>query len=191
MPTPAPCCRLGRHPDPGHAHVSRLWQYGHEHGSSWPAGPWPSCPIPGISRTWWRPSARSIPACLHGVPTLFIALLHHPDVQSGKAGIDSMKLCWSAAAPLMAETKQRFEQLTGGWLLEAYAMTETMLAAVCCPIHGTYKEGSVGVPAARRGRPDRGRRPGRGGAAPRRDRGDRGPGAADHGRLLGAAHRDG
>jgi long-chain acyl-CoA synthetase len=47
---------------------------------------------------------------------------------------------------LMAETKQRFESLTGGWLLEAYAMTETMLAAVCCPVHGQYKEGSVGVP---------------------------------------------
>jgi long-chain acyl-CoA synthetase len=86
------------------------------------------------------------PACLHGVPTLFIALLDHPDVQSGKAGINSMKICWSAAAPLMAETKQRFEKLTGGWLLEAYAMTETMLAAACCPVHGTYKEGSVGVP---------------------------------------------
>ncbi|MDD3826756.1 MAG: AMP-binding protein [Anaerolineae bacterium] len=86
------------------------------------------------------------PACLHGVPTLFIALINHPDVQSGKAGIDSMKLCWSAAAPLMAETKQRFEQLTGGWLLEAYAMTETMLAAACCPVHGTFKEGSVGCP---------------------------------------------
>ena len=86
------------------------------------------------------------PACLHGVPTLFIALLNHPDVQSGKADFKSMKLCWSAAAPLMAETKQRFEAVTGGWLLEAYAMTETMLAAVCCPIHGEYKEGSVGVP---------------------------------------------
>ncbi len=86
------------------------------------------------------------PACLHGVPTLFIALLNHPDVQSGKAGIDSMKICWSAAAPLMAETKQRFEKITGGWLLEAYAMTETILAAACCPVHGTYKEGSVGCP---------------------------------------------
>jgi long-chain acyl-CoA synthetase len=86
------------------------------------------------------------PACLHGVPTLFIALLNHPDVQSGKAGIQSMKICWSAAAPLMVETKERFEELTGGWLLEAYAMTETMLSAVCCPVHGVYKKGSVGVP---------------------------------------------
>jgi long-chain acyl-CoA synthetase len=86
------------------------------------------------------------PACLHGVPTLFIALLNHPDVLSGKAGISSMRMCWSAAAPLMAETKQRFEKLTGGKLLEAYGMTETILAAVCCPIHGKYKEGSVGLP---------------------------------------------
>lgn len=86
------------------------------------------------------------PACLHGVPTLFIAMLNHPAVKSGKVDIKSMKICWSAAAPLMAETKHRFESLTGGWLLEAYAMTETMLAAVCCPVHGAYKEGSVGVP---------------------------------------------
>src|SRR5512136_511795 len=86
------------------------------------------------------------PSCLHGVPTLFIALLNHPKVKAGKVDIKSMKICWSAAAPLMAETKHRFESLTGGWLLEAYAMTETMLAAVCCPVHGQYKEGSVGLP---------------------------------------------
>ena len=86
------------------------------------------------------------PSCLHGVPTLFIALLNHPAVKAGKVDFKSMKICWSAAAPLMAETKHRFEELTGGWLLEAYAMTETMLAAVCCPVQGVYKEGSVGVP---------------------------------------------
>ena len=86
------------------------------------------------------------PACLHGVPTLFIALLNHPAVKAGKVDFKSMKICWSAAAPLMAETKSRFEALTGGWLLEAYAMTETMLAAVCCPVHGKYKQGSTGVP---------------------------------------------
>jgi len=86
------------------------------------------------------------PSCLHGVPTLFIALLNHPAVKVGKVDIKSMKICWSGAAPLMAETKHRFEELTGGWLLEAYGMTETMLAAVCCPVHGKYKEGSTGVP---------------------------------------------
>ena len=86
------------------------------------------------------------PAVLHGVPTLFNSLLNHPAVKAGKVDFKSMKICYSAAAPLMAETKHRFEALTGGRLLEAYAMTETMLAAVACPVHGAYKEGSTGVP---------------------------------------------
>jgi long-chain acyl-CoA synthetase len=86
------------------------------------------------------------PAVLHGVPTLFNSLLNHPDVIAGKVDFKSIKICYSAAAPLMAETKHRFEALTGGRLLEAYAMTETMLAAVACPVHGVYKEGSTGVP---------------------------------------------
>jgi long-chain acyl-CoA synthetase len=86
------------------------------------------------------------PAVLHGVPSLFNSLLNHPAVKAGKVDFKSMKICYSAAAPLMAETKHRFEALTGGRLLEAYAMTETMLAAVACPVHGVYKEGSTGVP---------------------------------------------
>jgi len=86
------------------------------------------------------------PAMLHGVPSLFIALLNHPKVQSGKADFTSLKVCYSAAAPLMAETKHRFEALTGGRLLEAYALTESMLAAVVSPVRGAYKEGSTGIP---------------------------------------------
>jgi long-chain acyl-CoA synthetase len=86
------------------------------------------------------------PAALHGVPTLFIALLNHPKIQAGKVDMTSLKMCYSAAAPLMAETKHRFEALTGGRLLEAYAMTETMLAAAVCPVNAAYKEGSVGIP---------------------------------------------
>ncbi len=86
------------------------------------------------------------PAVLHGVPTLFNGLLNHPAVLAGKVDFKSMKICYSAAAPLLAETKHRFESLTGGRLLEAYAMTETMLATVACPVHGVYKEGSTGVP---------------------------------------------
>jgi len=86
------------------------------------------------------------PAVFHGVPTLFNSLLNHPAVKAGKVDFKSIKVCYSAAAPLLAETKQRFEALTGGWLLEAYAMTETMMAAVACPVHGAYKEGSTGVP---------------------------------------------
>jgi long-chain acyl-CoA synthetase len=86
------------------------------------------------------------PAVLHGVPTLFLALLNHPKVKAGRVDFTSLKVCYSGAAPLLADTKQRFEALTGGRLLEAYGMTETMLAAVVCPVHGAYKEGSTGIP---------------------------------------------
>ena len=86
------------------------------------------------------------PAVLHGVPTLFIALLNHPKVKAGQVDFKSMKVCYAGAAPLLVETKRRFEALTGGRLLDAYGMTETMLAAVVCPVHGVYKEGSIGIP---------------------------------------------
>jgi long-chain acyl-CoA synthetase len=86
------------------------------------------------------------PTFLPGVPTLFIALINHPDVQSGKVSLKSIKNCISGAAPLLYETKQRFEALTGGNIVEGYAMTESMMATVITPIGGTYKPGSTGLP---------------------------------------------
>jgi long-chain acyl-CoA synthetase len=87
------------------------------------------------------------PSFLPGVPTLFIALINHPDVQSGKVSLKSIKNCISGAAPLMLETKQRFEALTGGNIVEGYAMTENMMATVITPVNGIYKPGSTGLPA--------------------------------------------
>lgn len=86
------------------------------------------------------------PAFVPGVPTLFIALLNHPDVQAGKVDFKSVKLCISGAAPLLNETKTRFEALTGGRVVEGYALTETMMGAVVSPVNGTYKPGSTGMP---------------------------------------------
>jgi long-chain acyl-CoA synthetase len=86
------------------------------------------------------------PTFLPGVPTLFIALINQPDVQSGKVSLKSIKNCISGAAPLLYETKQRFEELTGGNIVEGYAMTESMMGAVVSPIGGTYKPGSTGMP---------------------------------------------
>jgi long-chain acyl-CoA synthetase len=86
------------------------------------------------------------PAFFPGVPTLFIALLNHPDVQAGKVDFKSMKLCVSGASSLLAEVKNRFEALTGGRMVEGYALTESMMATVLTPLHGPYKPGSVGLP---------------------------------------------
>lgn len=46
----------------------------------------------------------------------------------------------------MYETKQRFEALTGGNIVEGYAMTENMMATVITPVRGVYKPGSTGLP---------------------------------------------
>jgi long-chain acyl-CoA synthetase len=86
------------------------------------------------------------PAFLPGVPTLFNALLNHPDVQVGKVDFKSIKLCVSGASSLLAEVKNRFETLTGGRVVEGYGLTESMMAAVVTPLHGLYKPGSVGTP---------------------------------------------
>ncbi len=86
------------------------------------------------------------PDFIHGVPTLFNTLVNHPDVLSGKVDLGSVKVCISAAAPLMLETKQRFEKITGGQIVEAYGLTESMLAAVVTPPCGLYKPGAVGIP---------------------------------------------
>jgi long-chain acyl-CoA synthetase len=57
---------------------------------------------------------RQRPDFFGGVPTLFAALLNHPDVRSGRIDFRSLKLCFCGAAPLMQETRREFESLTGG-----------------------------------------------------------------------------
>ncbi|MBI4304182.1 MAG: AMP-binding protein [Chloroflexi bacterium] len=86
------------------------------------------------------------PAFLPAVPTFFVALLNHPLVKSGKVDFTSMKLCISGAAPLLSETKEEFEKLTGGCLVEGYSLTEAMMAATINPVKGICKAGSVGLP---------------------------------------------
>jgi long-chain acyl-CoA synthetase len=89
---------------------------------------------------------RTRPTAFSGVPTLFNALLHHPQVRAGKVDFSSVKVCFSGAAPLLAETKRRFEELTGGRIVEGYSLTEAMLACTVNPVEGPNKIGSVGMP---------------------------------------------
>jgi long-chain acyl-CoA synthetase len=86
------------------------------------------------------------PAFLPGAPALYIALMKHPKVRTGKVDLTSIKLCFSGAAPLMVETKTRFEALTGSRIVETYGLTELMSSPITTPVHGQYKPGSVGVP---------------------------------------------
>jgi long-chain acyl-CoA synthetase len=92
-----------------------------------------------------RTMGRVRPTFLIGVPTLFSALLNHPGVMGRKVHLRSIKLCFSGAAPLLADTKQRFEVLTGARILEGYSLTQAMLASACNPVRGPNKLGSVGM----------------------------------------------
>jgi long-chain acyl-CoA synthetase len=81
-----------------------------------------------------------------GVPTMYNAINNHPDVQAGKYKLNTIKACISGSAPLMLETKQKFEALTGGKLVEGFGMSETPTATHCNPIYGKNPPGSIGLP---------------------------------------------
>ena len=86
------------------------------------------------------------PAFICSVPTLLNAVLNHKLARAGKVDFHSIKLCFCGAAPLMAETQRRFEELTGGVIVEGYSLTEAQMAVIANPVRGEKKVGSVGMP---------------------------------------------
>ncbi len=86
------------------------------------------------------------PTLFPGVPTLYNAINNHPDVIAGKVNMGSIRACISGSAPLLLETKERFEKLTGGKLFEGYGLSEAPTATHCNPFGGLNKEGSIGMP---------------------------------------------
>lgn len=81
-----------------------------------------------------------------GVPLLYNGINNHPDVKAGKYDLTSIKACISGSAPLMRETKEEFERLTGGKVFEGYGLSEAPTATHCNPLLGVNKTGSIGMP---------------------------------------------
>lgn len=81
-----------------------------------------------------------------GVPTLYNAINNHPDVKAGKYDLSSIKACISGSAPLLRETKESFEGLTGGVVFEGYGLSEAPTATHCNPMVGENRTGSIGLP---------------------------------------------
>ena len=86
------------------------------------------------------------PKFFNGVPTMYNAMLNHPDVLAGKVDLRSIRLCICGASALMAETRRQFEAKTGAVMLEGYSLTEAMMACCINPVGGTNKIGSIGMP---------------------------------------------
>jgi long-chain acyl-CoA synthetase len=84
---------------------------------------------------------------LAGVPTLFNALSAHPRLMRDPKALRSLRLIISGASSLHLETRKRFEELTGGCIIEVYGLTEALASPICSPARGVQKAGSVGMPA--------------------------------------------
>ncbi len=76
-----------------------------------------------------------------GVPTFYTRLL--ADGRLTKELVSHMRLFISGSAPLLAETHESFESLTGQRILERYGMTETNMNT-SNPYHGERRAGTVG-----------------------------------------------
>ena len=79
-------------------------------------------------------------------PTLYNAINNATEVAAGKVDLTSIKACISGSAPLMMSTKEKFEQLTGGRILEGYGLSEAPTATHCNPLQGENRIGSIGLP---------------------------------------------
>ncbi|HEY9092088.1 long-chain fatty acid--CoA ligase [Parasphingorhabdus sp.] len=79
-----------------------------------------------------------------GVPTMYQALLDHPDID--KTNFSSLKICVSGGAPLPLELKKKFEAKTGSKLVEGYGLTESSGVVSANPYAGLNKSGSIGQP---------------------------------------------
>ncbi|WP_019120245.1 long-chain-fatty-acid--CoA ligase [Brevibacillus massiliensis] len=87
---------------------------------------------------------REKPSLFPGAPTMYIALINHPELH--KYDLSSIEACVSGSAALPRDVQQQFELLTGGRLVEGYGMTETSPVTHSNHIWGRRKSGSIGVP---------------------------------------------
>ena len=80
----------------------------------------------------------------YGVPTMYAALVNHPN--TAKTDLSSLKYCASGGAPLPLEVHARFHELTGIDISEGWGMTETSPSGTFMPQRGERKAGSCGIP---------------------------------------------
>jgi long-chain acyl-CoA synthetase len=79
-----------------------------------------------------------------GVPTMFSALLHHPERE--QRSVQSLNLCVSGGAPMPVEVLRGFDEAFGAKVLEGYGLSETCGMGTFNRPDRERKPGSIGVP---------------------------------------------
>lgn len=84
------------------------------------------------------------PTLFPGAPTIYIALLNHPDIE--KFDLSSVDSCISGSAALPVEVQEQFERVTGGKLVEGYGLSETSPVTHANFLWDERVSGSIGIP---------------------------------------------
>ena len=79
-----------------------------------------------------------------GVPTIFDALLNHPDTRL--SDLSSIRYVVTGSAPMRMETIRKFEAGTGSIIIEGFGLSEASPVTHVNPIDGVRKPGSIGLP---------------------------------------------
>ena len=79
-----------------------------------------------------------------GVNTLFNALLNNPDF--GKLDFSSLRIALGGGMAVQEAVADRWKEVTGSPLIEAYGLTETSPAATINPLDLPAYNGSIGLP---------------------------------------------
>ena len=87
---------------------------------------------------------KSPPTFLPAVPPIYDQLAR--SAEHGEIDLKSVRFAISGAMSLPVETVARWEEATGGLLVEGYGMTETSPVALGNPIGPSRRPGTVGVP---------------------------------------------
>ncbi len=79
-----------------------------------------------------------------GVPTMYFALLHHPEVKDD--ALATLQHCVSGGAAMPVEVMNAFDQRFGVNILEGYGLSETSPVASFNRLDRPKKPGSIGLP---------------------------------------------
>lgn len=79
-----------------------------------------------------------------GVNTLFNALLNHPDFAA--VDFSTLRITLGGGAAIQRAVAERWQQVTGGVLIQAYGLTETSPAVTINPLDQPAFNGSLGLP---------------------------------------------
>lgn len=94
---------------------------------------------------------KEVLGAIHGYrPTLFIGIPAMFKAINGFSGVNkydlsSIRFCISGSSALSVEVKKRFQELTGGVLIEGFGLTEASPVTHCNPLYKDDVPGSIGL----------------------------------------------